>query len=85
MGARAGGAGWAGPGSGGESGGSGWCPSSARKRFVVGIIFLAGLTSLPTSRWRTSACREDSRASCDPSSGSGSTCPPSSDDRYRLI
>ena len=39
---------WTGPGSGGESGGSGWCPISAKKRFDVGIIFLAGPNSLTT-------------------------------------
>lgn len=49
MGARADGAGWAGPGSGGESGGSGWCPISAKKRFDVVIIFLAGPTIFPAS------------------------------------
>lgn len=47
--ARADGVSWAGPGSGGESGGSGGCPNSAKKRFDVVIIFLAGPISFPAS------------------------------------
>ena len=53
-GARAGGAGWAGPGSWPESGRESVCPCSAKNGFDV-VIFLAGPTSLPSAErtWET--------------------------------